>query len=113
MSGVYSILETNVGVSMPAFPMFLTVLVPKCFISAQNVPKPKFSDDSVLNSRSWKATRRQRSTMNSSLLNTTIMKTVDMNTESRSRDVGEVNLVELQKSGVKTTTRSLQECSGL
>lgn len=114
MSGVYSILEINVGiicVSMPAFPRFLAVLVPKCFGSTQNDSKPKFSDDGVPNSRyPSKPTRRKKSTMNSSLFNTKIMKTVDMNMESRSRDDDEVNLVELQqKSGVKTTTRSLGE----
>jgi hypothetical protein len=113
MSGVYSILEINVGiicVSMPAFRRFLAVIVPKCFGSTQNDSKPKFSDDGVPNSRyPSKPTRRKKSSMNSSLFNTTIVKTVDMNTESRPRDDDEVNLVELQKSGAKTTTRSSGE----
>lgn len=113
MSGVYSILEINVGiicVSMPAFPKFLVVLVPKCFGSTLNDSKPKFSDDDVPNARfPAKPTRRKKRPVSSSLFNTTIMKTVDMNTQSRSRDDDELSLVELQKSGLKTTTRSLGE----
>jgi hypothetical protein len=111
MSGVYSILEINVGiicVSMPAFRRFLAILVPKCFGSTQNDSKPKFSDDIVPNARyPSKPTRRKKSTMNSSLFNTTIMKTVDTNMESMARDDDEVRLVELQKNGAKTTAQSL------
>jgi hypothetical protein len=113
MSGVYSILEINVGiicVSMPAFRRILAILVPKCFGSTQNDSKPKFSDDAMPNARyPSKPTRRRKSNMNSSLFNTTITKTVDMNMESNAMDDDEVRLVELQKNGMKTTTQSLGE----
>jgi hypothetical protein len=102
MSGVYSILEINVGI--------ICVLVPSCFGSTQNDSKPKFSDDGMPNARyPSKPTRRKKSNMNSSLFNTTIVKTVDMNMESSAMDDDEVRLVELQKNGVKTTTQSLGE----
>jgi hypothetical protein len=113
MSGVYSILEINVGiicVSMPAFRRFLAQLVPNCFGSTQNDSHAKVSDEGLPNARlSKKQTRPKKGTLNGSLFNTTIMKTVDTSMESRGRDDDEVNLVELQKSGVKTITQSTEE----
>ncbi|KAE9982122.1 hypothetical protein EG328_011227 [Venturia inaequalis] len=110
MSGVYSVLEINVGiicVSMPAFPRIVAVILPQCVVSTQSDSKPKFSDDDMPNSLyPSKPFRRKKSTMNSSLFDTTIMKTVDMDAESRPRD-DEVNLVEIQKREAKTTARSL------
>ncbi|TLD14785.1 Actin cytoskeleton-regulatory complex protein [Venturia nashicola] len=100
MSGVYSVLEINVGivcVSMPAFPKFLVLLVPKCFGSKKNDSEPEFGNDVVSNPRfPPKPTRRKKSTRNSSLFNSTMMKTMDLRAESGSRD-DEVNLVGLQK----------------
>ncbi|OAK98846.1 hypothetical protein IQ06DRAFT_337320 [Phaeosphaeriaceae sp. SRC1lsM3a] len=113
MSGVYSILEINVGiicVSMPAFRRFLAILVPKCFGSTQNDSKPKYTDEDVPNARVASGSSRQKkSTLSGSLFNTTIMKTVDIGMESRGRDDDEVHLVELKKGGAKATTRSLEE----
>lgn len=110
MSGVYSVLEINVGiicVSMPAFPRIFAVLLPQCFVSTKSDSKPKFSDNDMPNSLyPSKPFRRKKSTRNSSLFDTTIMKTVDMDAESRPRD-DEVNLVEIQKREAKTTARSL------
>jgi hypothetical protein len=115
MSGVYSILEINVGiicVSMPAMRRFLAMLVPKCFGSTQNDSKPKYSEEGMPNSRLKTAsTRRKKSTMHASLFNTTITKTVDMSMESRGREDDEVQLVELRKSGMKPTARSLEDRS--
>lgn len=113
MSGVYSILEINVGiicVSMPAFRRFLAILVPTCFGSTHNDSQPKLSDENVPNARYPSASSRpKKSTMSGSLFNSTIMKTVDIGMESRGREDDEVHLVELRKGGAKATARSLGE----
>jgi len=113
MSGVYSILEINVGiicVSMPAFRRFLAQLIPKCFGSTQNDSRP---EDAVPNARypsSSKPSRRKKSSMNASLFNTTIMKTVDLSQETEGKEEDEVGLVELGKDGkgAKIVTRSVE-----
>lgn len=112
MSGVYSILEINVGIiclSMPAFRRVLARLVPKCFGSTQDDSQPRFNDEEVPNVRyPMKPTRRKKGTMNTSLFDTMITKTVDLSMESTARNDDEVHLVELPKSGAKPTAPSLE-----
>jgi hypothetical protein len=112
MSGVYSILEINVGiicVSMPAFRRFLALMVPKCFGSTQNDSRQKCSEEGVPNARyPSKSSKRKKSIMNSSLFNTTIMKTVDMTIEDSAKADDEVQLVDFQKNKANAPTRSLQ-----
>ncbi|KAH7067227.1 hypothetical protein BKA63DRAFT_581933, partial [Paraphoma chrysanthemicola] len=111
MSGVYSILEINVGimcVSMPAFRRFLARLGPQCFGSTQN-DSGKPSEDEVPNVRyPSRPVRRKKSTMSGSLFNTTNSKTIDMTLESNTKDDDEVRLMELQKSGANIATQSLE-----
>ncbi|QDS69216.1 hypothetical protein FKW77_000750 [Venturia effusa] len=112
MSGVYSILEINVGIiclSLPAFYRFLVVLVPKCFGSIENESKPGSSGHVVPHSRQpSKPTVTRQSRMTSSLFNTTISKP---GTEPQSRpwDDDQLSLVDLPKSEAATTTPSFGE----
>jgi hypothetical protein len=112
MSGVYSILEINVGiicVSMPAFRRLLALMVPKCFGSTQNDSRQKCSEEGVPNPRyPSKSRKRKKSIMNSSLFNTTIMNTVDMTKEDSAKADDEVQLVDFQKNKANATARSLQ-----
>jgi hypothetical protein len=110
MSGVYSILEINVGiicVSMPAFRRFLAQLVPKCFGTTQNNSDPN-QDDDTPNRPSKKRSKPSRSMLDASLFNTTMMRTVDVNLEeSIGKADDEVHLVELHRSGSMTSTQNM------
>lgn len=104
MSGVYSVLEVNVGIiciCMPAFRRFMAHLMPHCFGSTQNDSKYNRYDDGTPNAKisSGKRSGRKKSTLDGSLFNTTIMKTVDTRVEAVSKEDDEVRLVELQKNG--------------
>ena len=103
-AGVYSILETNVGViciCMPSFRRFLATLIPKLFGSTKGDSKynkhenetPKTPHSSAKRSNKFK-----KSTLGGSLFDTQITKTVDTRVESADSD-DEVQLVELQKNG--------------
>lgn len=102
MSGVYSVLELNVGIiciCMPAFRRLLAHLIPKCFNSTQN----EYYKDDTPNARlpSERRSGRKKSTLSGSLFDATIVKTIDTKVEARSREDDEVQLVELQKNGKK------------
>lgn len=106
MSGVYSVLELNVGIiciCMPTFRRFLAHFVPNCFASSQTDSNLKNYEDETPNARAStkKSGRsgRKRSTMDGSLFNTTIMKTIDTRVTSLNKDDDEVQLVELQRNG--------------
>ena len=104
MAGVYSVLEMNVGIiciCMPSFRRFLAILVPKCFGTTANDSNYKQYEDGTPNARisSKKRSERKRSTLDGSLFNTTIMKTIDTKVEAQIREDDEVHLVELQKNG--------------
>jgi len=109
MSGVYSILEINVGiicVSMPAFRRFLAQLVPKCFGTTQNNSDPH-EDDDTPNRPSKRRGKPSRSMLDASLFNTTMARTVDDTLEGIGKADDEVHLVELRRSGSKTSTQNM------
>ncbi|KAI4665574.1 uncharacterized protein J4E78_003036 [Alternaria triticimaculans] len=109
MSGVYSILEINVGiicVSMPAFRRFLAQLVPKCFGTTQNNSDPN-EDDDTPNRPSKRRGKPSRSMLDASLFNTTMARTVDDTLEGIGKADDEVHLVELRRSGSKTSTQNM------
>lgn len=103
-SGVYSVLEANVGViciCMPSFRRFLATLIPKCFGTTQNDSNYNKYDDTP-NARQSTGKRSnpkfKKSTLGGSLFDTNITKTVDTRVESAGSD-DEVQLVDLQKNG--------------
>lgn len=104
MSGVYSVLEINVGIiciCMPSFRRFLAQLVPKCFGSTQDDSKYRYYEDGTPNARlsSAKRSGRKKSTIGGSLFDATIVKTIDTKIEAVSREDDEVRLMDLQKNG--------------
>jgi hypothetical protein len=110
MSGVYSILEINVGiicVSMPAFRRFLAQLAPKCFGTTEDNSDRTPGDDDTPNRLSKKKTRPNKSMLDASLFNTTIMRTVDGDSEGIGKADDEIHLVELHRSGSKTSTQNM------
>ncbi|KAF2710605.1 hypothetical protein K504DRAFT_533530 [Pleomassaria siparia CBS 279.74] len=106
-AGIFSVLETNVGVMcicMPSFRRFLATLSPKCFGSTENDSKYKAYDDNTPNARALSGKRSNRikkSTLGGSLFETQITKTVDTRVESERSD-DEVQLVELERNGKST-----------
>jgi hypothetical protein len=120
MSGVYSILEINVGIiciCMPAFRRFLAGVIPTCFESTQENLKDRNYPDRTPIARvlAGKMSGRKKSTFNNSLFETGIMRTVDLTIESRAHQDDEVCLVELKKPGksVAESTGSNETHDGL
>jgi hypothetical protein len=103
-AGVYSVLETNVGVictCMPSFRRFLATLLPKFFGSTHEDSKHnKIEDGTPKNpiSSAKRSNKFKKSTLGGSLFDTQITKTVDTRVESSGSD-DEVQLVELQQNG--------------
>ncbi|KAF2635349.1 hypothetical protein P280DRAFT_484724 [Massarina eburnea CBS 473.64] len=103
MSGVYSVIEGNVGVvcvCMPSFRRFLALFIPNCFDSEENSKYTPYDDDTPNKLSSSKPSRKKKSTLQGSLFQTTIMKTVDTRVETERHDSDdEVRLVDLQRNG--------------
>jgi hypothetical protein len=89
---------------IPAFRRFLAHFIPSCFASSQGDSNYKHYEDGTPNAKvasSKKSARsgRKKSTLDGSLFNTTIMKTVDTRVASVDKYDDEVQLVELRKNG--------------
>ncbi|KAG9191047.1 hypothetical protein G6011_09135 [Alternaria panax] len=112
MSGVYSILEINVGiicVSIPAFRRLLAQIFPKCFGTTENNSDRTPADDDTPNRLSRKKSRSNKSMLDISLFNTTVMRIVDVNLEGIGKAYDEVHLVELHRSEPKISTQNMDE----
>jgi hypothetical protein len=102
MSGVYSVLEINVGiicVSLPSFRRFLAHRVPACFGMSQNNSNPNQADEDTTIRPPKKKSRPSSSMLDASLFSTTMTRTMDVGVESIGKADDEVRLVELKRSG--------------
>ncbi|KAL5401423.1 hypothetical protein PMIN06_004714 [Paraphaeosphaeria minitans] len=111
-AALYSVLEQNVGlicICMPMFRRFFGHLFPRCFFASSEDDSNFKYDDGTPNARisSGKRStpRNKKSTLDGSLFDTQITKTVDTKVDSTQLD-DEVGLVELQNDGKHLTASS-------
>ncbi|KAF2445758.1 hypothetical protein P171DRAFT_520501 [Karstenula rhodostoma CBS 690.94] len=103
-AALYSVLEQNVGIiciCMPMFRRFFGHMFPRCFGSSQDDSNFKYDDgtpNARISSGKRSTPKNKRSTLNGSLFETQITKTVDTRVTSTQLD-DEVRLVELQDNG--------------